>query len=160
MLEKNESLATPTDRETAPQERPSFKTSRVFDAPKRLVFEAWSKAEHLKQWFPPNGFTMPRCTLEFRAGGVFSFDFRGPDGVDFPCEGRFDEIVPDERIVFTSKLHGDLVATATVTFAEVDGKTTLTVEQVYSHHDDAVRGAPVGWGQTLDHLAAFVANAR
>lgn len=134
--------------------------TRVFDAPRELVFRAWSSAEHISRWFGPNEFTMPSCELDFRAGGVFRFVFRGPDGKDYPFDGSFVEVVPPARIVFQGNIHdvpGQDVMT-TVTFEERDGKTEVTVHQTYAMESDATRGAAIGWSQTLDHLAEFVAN--
>jgi uncharacterized protein YndB with AHSA1/START domain len=134
--------------------------ARLFDAPRELVFKAWTKPEYLTRWWGPNGFTVPVCELEFRAGGVLRFVFRGPDGKDYPFDGAYVEIVEPERIVFRGNIHdvpGQDVVT-TVTFAEHEGKTKLTVNQIYSFESDATRGASVGWSQTLDHLAKYVAE--
>ena len=132
---------------------------RVFDAQRELVFKAWSKPEHLTRWFGPEGLTMPVCEMDFRSGGIFRFAFRGPDGKEYPFDGSYVEIVEPERIVFRGNIHdvpGQDVMT-TVTFDEHEGKTKLTVHQTYAFESDATRGASVGWSQTLDHLAEFVA---
>jgi uncharacterized protein YndB with AHSA1/START domain len=139
-------------------EKPEVVVRRVFDAPRRLVFEAWTKAEHLSQWMPPRGFTMARCEMEFRPGGTFRNAFRGPDGVEYPFEGIYREIVEPSRIVWAGTIHDDLEVVTTATFEEHDGKTTLTVHQVFSHESDATRGAPIGWGQSLDKLGELLAN--
>ena len=136
--------------------KPELRMSRVFDAPKRLVFQAWSKAEYLSRWFTPAPLTTPSCEIDFRAGGVFRLVMRMPDGVEYPMDARFVEIVQDERIVFAAKIHGDLDVHTTVTFAEHEGKTTLTVHQVYSHESDATRGAKAGWTKTLDQLDGYL----
>lgn len=129
---------------------------RVFDAPRRLVFELWSTAEHLRRWWGPNGFSLSECEVDFRAGGKFRLVMRGPDGVDYPFEGKYDEVVPPERIVFTGTIHEGNTAKTTVTFAEQGGKTTVTVRQTYSVESPATRGAPQGWTETLERLAAAV----
>ncbi len=135
--------------------------ARLFDAPRELVFKAWSKPEYLTRWWGPNGFTVPVCELEFRAGGVLRFVFRGPDGKDYPFDGAYVEIVEPERIVFRGNIHDvpsqDVLTT--VTFAEHEGKTKLTVHQIYAFESDATRGASIGWSQTLDHLAEYVAKS-
>jgi uncharacterized protein YndB with AHSA1/START domain len=133
--------------------KPEFRVSRVFDAPKRLVFEAWSRAEYLEQWFTPQPLTTPSCEVDFRPGGVFRLVMRTPDGTEFPMDARFTEIVPEERIVFTAEIHGGLHVLTTVTFAEQGGKTTLSAHQLYSHEDESTGGAPEGWKATLDQLA-------
>ena len=135
--------------------------TRVFNAPRELVFKAWTKPEHLTRWFKPKGCTLPKCEMDFRAGGVFRFVIRGEDGKDYPFNGEFVEIVEPERIVFRGNIHdvpGQDVVT-TVTFVEHEGKTKLTVHQTYAFESDATRGAPIGWSQTLDHLAEFLITA-
>jgi uncharacterized protein YndB with AHSA1/START domain len=135
--------------------------ARIFDAPREIVFKAWTKPEHLTRWFMPKGCSLPICEMDFRAGGVFRFVIRGEDGKDYPFNGEYVEIVEPSRIVFKGNIHdvpGQDVLT-TVTFAEQEGKTKLVVHQTYSFKSDATRGAPEGWSQTLDHLAAYVAKA-
>lgn len=151
MLEKN-SAADP---------KPELRMTRVFDAPVRLVFEAWSKAELVSRWFTPKPLTTPSCEVDLRTGGIFRLVMRMPNGVEFPMDARFVEVVPNERIVFTATIHGGVEVHTTVTFAEpTTGKTTLTVHQVYSHESDATRGAHAGWTATLDQLAEVVATLR
>jgi uncharacterized protein YndB with AHSA1/START domain len=133
--------------------------TRVFDAPRRLVFDAWTKAEHVSRWLAPRPLTMPRCEVDFRPGGVFRFVMHAPDGTDYPFEGAFREIVAHERIVFTGTIHEGNVAVTTITFAEHDGKTTLTMRQTYTFESDATRGAKQGWTMTLDQLGQHLENA-
>ncbi len=132
--------------------------TRVFDAPRELVFKAWSSAEHVSRWIGPKGFIVTSCEIDFRAGGVFRFVLRGPDGKDYPFDGAYVEIVEPERLVFGGNIHdvpGQGVMT-TVTFTEQEGRTKLTVQQTYAFESDATRGAPIGWSQTLDHLAEYM----
>jgi uncharacterized protein YndB with AHSA1/START domain len=132
---------------------------REFDAPREVVFRAWTSAEHISRWFGPKAFRVTACEVNFRAGGVFRFVLRGPDGKDYPFNGEYIEIVEPERIVFKGNIHdvpGQDVLT-TVTFAKQEGKTIVTVHQTYTLESDATRGAPVGWSQTLDHLTQYVA---
>jgi uncharacterized protein YndB with AHSA1/START domain len=126
--------------------------ARVFSAPRQLVFEAWTKADHVSRWFAPKPLTMPRCEMDFRPGGVFRFVMRAPDGTDYPFDGAFREIVAPERIVFTGTIHEGNVAMTTITFGEHGGKTTLTMHQTYTFESDATRGAKQGWTLTLDQL--------
>lgn len=137
---------------------PRFTTERTFNAPRALVFAAWASPSALSRWFPPDGLTMENIQMEFRAGGPFRFDFRDPGGADFPFVGAFREIITNEKIVFAGRVGPDLDAVTTLLFEETDGKTTLKAEQVYSGENESTRGAPIGWGQTLDHLAAFLAS--
>lgn len=135
--------------------------TRTFDAPRRLVFAAFSKPENLAQWWGPKGFSLPQCEVDFRPGGVFQFVMRGPDGKDYPFRGSYLEILEPERIAFQGTINdepGHQVWT-TVTFAEENGKTILTVRQTYSFESDATSGAPEGWEQTLDRLGDFLAKA-
>src|SRR5580692_4607929 len=97
--------------------KPELRMTRVFDAPKRLVFEAWSKAEYVSRWFTPAPLTTPSCEVDLRTGGVFRVVMRMPDGVEFPMNAMFTEVVPGERIVFKAKIHGDVDVHTTVTFA-------------------------------------------
>ncbi len=139
-------------------EKPELKMTRVFDAPKSLVFEAWTKAEYLSQWFTPLPLTTPHCELDFRPGGAFHLTMRMPNGTEFPMDAKFLEIVHDERIVFAATIHGGVQVHTTVTFSEHGGKTTLDVHQTYSKETDATRGAQPGWTSTLDQLGAFVSK--
>ena len=71
--------------------------TREFDAPKRLVFEAWSKAEHVARWFTPAPLTTPSCEVDLRTGGVFRLVMRMPDGMEFPMDAKFIEVIAEER---------------------------------------------------------------
>jgi uncharacterized protein YndB with AHSA1/START domain len=145
MPERNDSTAETSTRELV--------MTRTFDAPRRLVFEAWSKAEYVSRWFTPAPLTTPQCEVDLRTGGVFRVVMRMPDGIEFPMDAKFLEVVAPERIVFAATIHGGVDVHTTVTFAEKDGKTTLTVHQVFSKETDATRGAQAGWTQTLNQLA-------
>lgn len=151
----------------APPQNLAISLTRVFDAPRALVFEAWSTAEHVKQWFCPEGFMVPECTVEFRAGGTFDVCMRAPDGQDHWSRGTYHEIVPLERIVFVGAVVGDdgkplFEAHTTITFGDEDGgRTRLDVHQRYTIFDpkiapNMIAGAEQGWGQTLDRLAALL----
>jgi uncharacterized protein YndB with AHSA1/START domain len=147
------------ENKRADAKRPEFRTSRTFDAPRHLVFEAWTKAEHIARWFTPRPLTTSMCEVDFRPGGVFRLAMRTPDGVEFPMDARFGEIVVPERIVFTGKIHGNNDVETTVTFSEANGKTTIDVHQTYSFESDATRGAPQGWAATLDQLGEIVTRS-
>jgi uncharacterized protein YndB with AHSA1/START domain len=136
--------------------KPEFETSRTFDAPVALVWEAWSRAEHVQRWFTPQPLTTPTCRVDLRTGGEFYLVMRMPDGTEFPMDARFTEVVFQKRIVFDAEIHDGLMVHTTVSFAEHDGKTTMHVRQVYSHDAPPVRGAPMGWAATLDQLAAHL----
>jgi uncharacterized protein YndB with AHSA1/START domain len=139
---------------------PELAMTRVFDAPRALVWEVWTKPEHLKQWFGPAGFTMPFCEIDLRPGGVIRFAFRGPDGREYPSDGEYVEIDPPARLVWKGIIHGGLEVWTEVKFEGQNGKTKLSVHQRYAFESDATRGAPIGWGQTLDHLASYLGTLR
>ena len=133
--------------------------TRIFAAPRALVFSAWTKPEHLMRWFAPDGFRVASCEMDFRVGGKYRLCLRG-FGRDHWVNGRYREIVPPGRIVWTGTLEhvGNEVLT-TVTFAEFGGETRLTVHQTFSIETDSTRGAREGWTQTLEHLAEFLKAA-
>ncbi len=149
--------------------------TRVFDAPRELVFQAWTEPEHLKSWWGPNGFTLPHCTVDLRPGGAIHFCMRSPDGFEIWSKGIYREIVAPERIVSTtyfSDEQGNKLTPGhygmpdwpaellmTVTFEEKDGKTTMTVRQESATDvlpEAAKKDAQRGWGESFDRLAAYV----
>jgi uncharacterized protein YndB with AHSA1/START domain len=133
--------------------------TRIFDAPRALVFEAWTEPKHLMRWFAPNNFTVPVCEMDFRVGGKYRLCMRG-FGADHWVHGVYREIVKPERIVWTGVLeHDGNELLTTVTFADYQGKTKLTVHQTFSIETDSTRGAPQGWTETLEHLAQYLAAA-
>src|ERR1700692_4714884 len=76
--------------------------SRIFAAPRELVFKAWRSAEHMKRWFSPEGCTVPEAEIDFRPGGVFDICMHLPDGQDFWSRGNYIEVSPPDRLVFTA----------------------------------------------------------
>ncbi len=141
-----------------PSTRPELRVTRVFDAPRHLVFEAWSRPEHLSRWFTPAPLTTPSCEVDLRTGGVFRLVMRMPGGTDLPMDARFTEVVVDEVIAFTATIHGGVEVQTRVTLTEHGGKTTLAGHQTFSHESDATRGAHAGWAKSLDQLAEVVAT--
>ena len=103
--------------------------TRSFDAPARLVFEAWSKAELFKRWWVPRsmGMTLHSCEMDVRTGGKYRLSFG--DGMDF--FGRYLEVTPHSKIVWTNEEGGENGSVTTVTFAEKDGKTLLVMSELY-----------------------------
>lgn len=134
--------------------------TRVFDAPRKLVFAAWTTPEHLIRWFRPTGLTLTIEHMDFRVGGTYRFRYEGL-GMDHPFDGVYREIVAPERLVFTANfpdLRGDQIVT-TVTFADDGAKTKLEMRQQFPASmagDPRVIGAPHGWAQTVDNLAAYL----
>jgi uncharacterized protein YndB with AHSA1/START domain len=150
--------------------------TRVFEAPRRLVFKAWTEPERMKRWWGPNGFTMPVCTIDLRPGGVMHFCMRSPEGQDIWCKGVYREVVEPDRIVSTdsfSDKDGNVVkpsqygmsldwpveALITVTFAEQAGKTAFTLRHAVGAAPAADReGCRAGWSESLDRLAGYLAQ--
>jgi uncharacterized protein YndB with AHSA1/START domain len=140
--------------------------TRIFDAPRSLVFKMWTDPTHMAQWWGPRGFTNPVCDMDVRPGGAIRIVMRGPGGVDYPMTGVFHEIVAPERLVLTTAVDdadGNRVLEAhnTVTFAEHGGKTTLTVRarivKATAAAAPMLAGMEAGWSQSLERLAALVA---
>jgi uncharacterized protein YndB with AHSA1/START domain len=142
--------------------------TRVFDAPRSLVFQAWIDPVHVAQWWGPRGFTNPVCELDPHPGGAILIHMRAPNGVVYPMTGVFQEIVPPERLSFLSGAMDDkgnllFEILNTVTFAEQAGKTTLTLHARVIKSTPAaaphLAGMEIGWTQSLERLAAFVTKA-
>src|ERR1700722_7778400 len=90
----------PTASTTAEKD---FVITRLLDAPRTLVFKAWTDPEHVKQWWGPHHFSCPICQIDLKVGSAYRFVMRGPDGTDYPMGGVYREIVVPERLVFTIK---------------------------------------------------------
>jgi uncharacterized protein YndB with AHSA1/START domain len=137
--------------------------SRRIEGPRHLVFEAFTDANHLGQWWGPNGFTITTHVFDFRVGGVWEFIMHDPDGTDFPNRIVWQEIVPPERLVYFHAEHEDdpNAFTSTVTFADRGDATDITLTAVFptkEQRDEAVRRfrAIEGGEQTLGRLADYV----
>jgi uncharacterized protein YndB with AHSA1/START domain len=153
-------LHTPSDREIV--------ISRVFDAPRELVWEAWTKPEHIARWWGPKGFSSTIEEFDFRPGGRFKHVMHGPDGADYPNLSVFREIAPLERIVYThgGGREGGVGAhfEATWTFEALGAtRTRVTGRSIFptaKDRDHVVReyGAIEGGKQTLARLADYVAR--
>ena len=140
--------------------------TRVFNAPRELVFNAWSDPQHLAQWWGPRGFTTTTHSMDFRAGGIWRFTMHSPTGTDYPNRITFDEIVEPQRIVYHHGGDGEPVDFhVTVTFqAEGADKTRLNMRMVFPSADaknltEAKYGAIQGLHQTMERLAQYVAKA-
>jgi uncharacterized protein YndB with AHSA1/START domain len=142
--------------------------TRVFDAPRELVFEAWTDPKHLPHWWGPNGFTLTIHEMDVRPGGHWRFTMHGPDGVDYPNWVLYEEIVKPERLVYShggGKEGDDAEFQVTASFAKQGGKTKVTMRMLFKSAADRDRvvkeyGAIEGANQTLDRLAAHLATLR
>lgn len=149
-------VTTPTDREIV--------LTRVFEAPRWRIFDAWTKPELLKQWYGPRGWSLVVCDLDLKVGGGWRFVVRGPDGTDMGMRGVYREIVPPQRLVSTETFDDypgeSLVTTVLV---EHDGKTTLTSTVLYQSKEirDAVINSRMehGAAETYDKLAELLASS-
>jgi uncharacterized protein YndB with AHSA1/START domain len=143
--------------------------TRLFDAPRALVFRAWTDPKQMAQWWGPHHFTNPVCEIDARVGGAFRIHMRGADGVVYPMVGTFSEVVPPERLVFTAQAQDHagtplLESVTTVTFEEQGGKTKLTVQAravgLAPVAPQMLGGMEAGWTQSLERLEALVAGGR
>jgi len=158
-------MADPHDRDGVAG-RPPLVIARTFAAPRELVFQAWSTAEHIRHWFSPETYTVPQAEIDCRPGGVFAVCMRAPDGTETWCRGTFTEVVPPDLLGFSVGIPNPeapgFVAHTTVTFEDTGAGTRMTVTQRYEIHDEAFRhaveGAPEGWRTTLDKLEAELAR--
>lgn len=138
--------------------------SRVINAPRELVFEAWTNREHLTRWFGPKDFSCTTHEIDLRAGGTWRFDMRAPDGTLYPNRIDFLEVRKPELLVFdhgTDRQDDPNRFRVTITFdSQSDGKTVLTLRQLHpskARRKDAIGFGAVEYGyQTLDKLAAHV----
>jgi uncharacterized protein YndB with AHSA1/START domain len=141
--------------------------TRVFDAPRALVFKAWIDAAQLAQWWGPKGFTNPVCEIDARVGGAVRIHMRAPDGSIYPMKGEIREIVPPERLAFTNIAVDEagnhiIEGFTTVTFVDEGGKTKLTlhtrgsavVEKAVAY----LQGMETGWAMSIDKLQALLAR--
>lgn len=140
--------------------------TRVFAAPRDLVFEAWTRPEHVRRWWGPRGFTVTVCEIDLRPGGAYRFVQRGPDGNDYPFKGEYREIVPPERLVYTQIFDvpglSDHVLLVTGTFDEHEGGTLFTGRLLFESTEDRVAamdtGMAQGMAETLDRLEEYLAG--
>ena len=152
-------VTTPTDREIA--------LTRVFDAPRHLVFEAYTKPELLKRWLGVHaGWSWAVCEVDLRVGGAYRYVWRGPDGNEMGMGGVFREIVVPERIVATEAFDQSWYpgsAVTTVTLVEQGGRTTLTLTVRYESREarDAVLKSPMEQGVAagFDKLEELLATS-
>lgn len=163
MLKQN-STETQRDREIV--------ITRVFNAPRELVFKAWTEPEHIVQWWGPEGFTTRVIELDLRPGGRSRYVMISPDGKEYPGTGVFREVVPPERIVTTDEFGEEFEKVTdldlpqgivlTVLFEELDGKTKLTLHIVHATADDRRKheemGVVAGWNSSFDCLDKFLAK--
>ncbi|MGE6758261.1 SRPBCC family protein [Corallococcus interemptor] len=126
--------------------------TRTFDAPARIVFEAWTKPELFKKWWVPKsmGMTLASCEMDVRTGGTYRLVF----GQGMAFFGTYKEVTPHSRLVWTNEEGGDHTSVTTVTFEEKEGKTLLVVSELYPSKEalDAAGGAAEALVETFQQL--------
>jgi uncharacterized protein YndB with AHSA1/START domain len=137
--------------------------TRTFNAPARLVFEAWSRPELFKKWWVPRsmGMTLRSCELDVRAGGKYRLVFGDDPANPMAFFGKYLEVVPNKRIVWTNEENGEAGSITTVTFEERDGKTLLVVSELYPTKealDAAGTGAQEAMHETFGQLDELLAE--
>jgi len=152
-------MAATLDPKTALKPAP-LEISRHFAAPREMVFNAWSSADHIQRWFSPAGCAVPEAEIEFRDGGVFTVCMRLPDGTNHWCKGHFTEVSPYGRLGFAAAVstggEEKFAVRTFVTFVPEAEGTRMAVRQEHEIFDpafaSAVEGAAEGWRTTLDKL--------
>lgn len=137
--------------------------TRTFDAPARLVFEAWSRPELFRKWWVPRslGMTLRSCEMDVRTGGKYRLEFGDDPANPIAFFGRYLEVVPNKRIVWTNEESGDAGSVTTVTFEERDGKTLLVLSELYPTKealDAAGTGAQEAMNETFGQLDELLAE--
>lgn len=159
-----------------------FVTARVFDAPRDLVWKAFSEPERMKEWWGPKGFSVIRWSMDYRPGGTYHYGMKAPNGTEMWGKFRYREITPPERMVFINSFSDEAGGTtrhpmaptwpletlSTFTFEEEPGgKTRVTIrwspynatpeeQATFDASHDSMRG---GWGGTMDQLAEYLKTA-
>ena len=150
------SITTPSELEVC--------MTRVFDAPRHLVFEAWTSPAYVPKWMlGPDGWTMPVCEIDLRPGGAWLFVWRKSDGTEMQMHGLYKEVSPPDRLVSTEAWGGDWPETLnTLVLTEKNGKTTASVTVLYPSKAARDRAMATGMleGATLsfNRLAAIVSS--
>ena len=148
------SLTTPSDREVV--------ITRTFEAPRRLVFDAWTRPEHVPRWMlGPEGWTMPVCEIDLRAGGGWHFVWRKSDGTEMGMRGTYREVVPPERLVHTESWGPEWPETVnTLVLTEEEGRTTAVLTLLYPTKKDRDAALATGMKEGMDvsyeRLAAYL----
>jgi uncharacterized protein YndB with AHSA1/START domain len=144
---------------------PDLTVTRVFDAPRSIVFKAWTEREHAMRWWGPKDFTTTYCMMDVRPGGAWRTCIRSPQGVDYWSQGVYREIVPPERLVFTFAWDDEhdqptVETLVTVTFDDHNGKTRLTFHQTPFTSVESRDSHTEGWSESFDRLDAYLTNIR
>jgi uncharacterized protein YndB with AHSA1/START domain len=140
---------------------------RLFDAPRALLFKAWTDPAHLARWWGPRMFTNPVCEVDARVGGAWHIVMRAPDGTEYPCGGIYREFVEPERLVFSNIAYDRqgkpiLDGLTTVTFEQHGEQTKLRLHTrataLVAYAVSHLEGMQAGWAQSIERLIAYVAT--
>ncbi len=144
---------------------PTIITRRTVDAPRALVFDCWTKPEHMRRWLGPRALTMISCEVDLRVGGGYRYVHRAPDGQEYAFRGEYREIVRPERLVatFVFELFPEAEALETLTLEETNGKTLVTTHTLHrtlqardGHLNSGMEAGMVeGYGRLDELLAAL-----
>jgi uncharacterized protein YndB with AHSA1/START domain len=159
-----------------------FSITRVFDAPRERVWQAWTEPERLKHWWGPKGFKVHTCKVDLRPGGVFHYGMKAPDGTEVWGRFIYREIVAPEKLVFIVSFsdpqggrarhpwseHWPLDILSTVTFEALESRTRVSVQWIphdaseleRKTFDEGRDSMTQGWTGTLDHLDSCLGKAR
>ena len=149
---------------TSTKAKRDLTVSRVFDAPREVVFKAWTEPEQFAYWFGAElDVPLDTVSLDVRPGGAWSLQMISPDGSEMPFGGVYREVQEPERLVLSFEDAGrnndDDVQVLTVTFADLDGKTELVLRHEGMLADEHFEGLESGYGSFLDRLAELLAKA-
>jgi uncharacterized protein YndB with AHSA1/START domain len=143
--------------------------TRIFDAPRELVWQAWTDPKQIVKWWGPKNFTAPVAKIDLRVGGKYLYCMRSPEGQDYWSTGIYREVVPPERLVCTDSFadaDGNVVSAShygvgedfplemqvTITFEDIDGKTKMTLKHV-GLPESMSDMTSTGWNESFDKLA-------
>lgn len=143
----------------------SLSITRLLDAPRALVFAAWTNPEQAARWWGPKGFTSVSCMMDVRVGGAWRRVMRSPDGMEYVASGVYREIAAPERLVFTyawetNPEQTDHETLVTLTFAERGGSTELTLNQALFETVAARDDHRGGWSSCLERFAKYLTTRR
>ncbi|HET7319429.1 MAG TPA: SRPBCC domain-containing protein [Nitrospirota bacterium] len=158
---------------TAIKNKEELTIARIFDAPRELMWKAWTDPEHLKKWWGPKYFTAPYSMIDLRVGGRYLHAMRGPDGKDYWSTGIYREIVPLERFVCTDSFADDkgnvvpashygmagdwpLELRVKVTFEDLGGRTKMTLRHEGIPAGPMLEQCEIGWSESFDKLAEYI----
>jgi uncharacterized protein YndB with AHSA1/START domain len=142
-----------------------YTITRIVDAPRELVFEAWTEPAHFTHWFGPHGYTTPLSTIsvDVRPGGTWHASMVAADGTGAPIHGIYREVAKPERLVFTTgdpdNTSGEVASVATVTLTDLDGATQMVFHQAGYNTDQAnADAAKAGWIEFFERLDEYLAH--